>query len=259
MKIGVSFHDTFPPTPAYIGRILQISDGTKRDIRSISDLTGIPQGESTGKAKPHLVYAMLMGFLEEDQSTLTRLGALVRSEDSNCSEELTQWIMHSHLTSANGAEMWHYLYRELASRNNGVMSDEYYSVQLQNKFGAKVNTRVVKSCYINGLTAIDYLEDKDGISIRKQHVQREFLYLYAYELLKEWDIVFPGKKEITSEEMNQMHCDMCFGLGSSEWFSVLEMLASKAIIRLNRQLVPFTIIRTANTSDIIPKLYSLLI
>ena len=42
----------------HLVRLLQISDGTKRDIRTISDLTGIPQGESTGKAKPHLVYAM---------------------------------------------------------------------------------------------------------------------------------------------------------------------------------------------------------
>lgn len=259
MKIGVSFHNTFPPTPAYIGRILQISDGTKRDIRAVSDLTGIPQGESTGKAKPHLIYAMLMGLLEEDQSTLTPLGALVKAEDSNCSEDLTQWIMHRHLTSVTGADMWHYLYRELASRNNGIMTDEYYTSQLQNKFGPKANTRVAKSCYLNGLTAIDYLDDKDGIAIRRQHIQKDFLYLYAYELLTEWENVFPDKVEITSDEMNLLHCDICFGLTPSDWFNVLELLASKSLLRLNRQLIPFTIIRTANASEMIPKLYSLLL
>lgn len=259
MKIGVSFHNTFPPTPAYIGRILQISDGTKRDIRTISDLTGIPQGESTGKAKPHLIYSVLMGLLQEDQSTLTQLGTVVRSEDSNCTEELTQWIMHRHLTSSTGAEMWRYLYRELAPQNNGIMTDDYYTAQLKNRFGAKVNTSVVKTCYLNGLTAIEYLDSKDGIVIRKQRVQREFLYLYAYELLTEWDSVYPGKTEITADEMNLMHHEACFGLSSSDWFTILEMMASRNLIRLNRQLVPFTIIRSSNITDIIPKLYSLLL
>ncbi len=237
-----------------------ISDGTQRDVREVADLTGIPHGTSTGKAKPHLIYAALMGLLEDDLATPTRLGALVKSEDRNCSEEITQWIMHRHLTSIAGADAWHFVYRELMSQNNSRLPDDYYISQMQNRYGPKVCTGVIKTCYKNGLTAINYLElNNNEIVIRKQRIKPEFLYLYAYELIEEWNQYYPGKSEITSTEMNDMHCDTCFGLDGEQWFYVLETLTSKGIIRLNRQLTPYTIVRISDLDNIISKLYSLLL
>ena len=81
MKAGINFHNTFPPDVNYLSRLLSYADGVVRSPDTISQMTGIPQGKSTGKVNPHLYYLMLMGLLQEDRATLTPLGRLVRSED----------------------------------------------------------------------------------------------------------------------------------------------------------------------------------
>ena len=88
--------------------------------REISDETGIPQGESSGKVVPHLKYAAYMGLIESDISapTLTMLGKTVLEQDGYCREELTQWIMHSNLCSRIGAPLWSFFVRDLLHNNH---------------------------------------------------------------------------------------------------------------------------------------------
>lgn len=50
MSENVNFHMTFPPTPAYIGRLLKIADGRVRTVAEIAEETGIPEGASSGKS-----------------------------------------------------------------------------------------------------------------------------------------------------------------------------------------------------------------
>jgi len=260
LKKGINFHQTFPANPAYIGRILSISDGTQRTVREISNLTGIPQGESSGKVNPHLTYAFYMGLLNEDGCTLTELGKTILEEDRACCEELTQWLMHIHLCSASGAEMWNYTFRDILARNHGIVSRAYLTAQMQNKYGVKVNYSPVLSCYTNEMTAIDYLDvSADKVSIKPHRVQSDFLYVYAYGLMLAWEQLFASKPEITAIELATLACAEAFGLTEEQWFSVMEQMVSSGIIRINRQLLPFTVIKLTNTSSLIPRLYSLLV
>lgn len=262
MKIekNINFHQTFPPTPAYIGRILSIANGESRTPREISDLTGIPQGESSGKVVPHLKYAYYMGLIEADVSrpTLTTLGETVLTEDKSCGEALTQWLMHRSLISAAGAPMWNYLYRDLLHNNNGSVNKEYLSRQMEMRFGKCKYTPALTT--YNEFSAIDYISvSTDSVSIRHQSLNRELLYVYAYELLAEWENIYPDHAEITADECYRMASSTCFGLSEIQWFEAMEQIAGKGICRLNRQLSPFTVIRLAESSAVIPKLYSLLL
>lgn len=260
MKKGINFHQTFPANPAFIGRILSISDGTQRSVRDISNLTGIPQGVSSGKVDPHLTYAIFMGLLHEDGCTLTELGKTVLEEDRTCGEELTQWIMHIHLCSISGADMWHYAFRDVFPRNHGIVTRDYFSSQMQSKYRAKVNFSPVLSCYTNEMTAINYLTaSSEKIAINPQRVQPEYLFVYAYGLMLEWEQIYPNKPEITSIELNALVCAEAFGLTEDQWFSVLEQMTSRGLIRINRQLSPFTVIKLTETTKLIPLLYSLLV
>ena len=262
IDFGLNFHQTFPPNPAYIGRILNIARGEKISPREISELTGIPQGESSGKVVPHLKYAVYMGLIEPDFSKpqLTPLGEVVLEEDSSCSEEITQWLMHSNLTSSNGAPMWNFFVRTLLHHNREGMSKEYLASQMQLKFGNAKYTQVITT--YNELSSIDFLKvDKTNgkVEVTPQRIHHEYLYIYGYELLREWDAVYPSQLEITADEMNTLACSTCMGLTEMQWFEVLEQLAVNGICRINRQLTPFTVIRTASVNSLIDKIYSLLI
>lgn len=262
IDFGVNFHQTFPPNPAYIGRILSISKGKEMSVREVSDLTGIPQGESSGKVIPHLKYAVYMRFIEPDISVpkLTKLGEMILEEDRSCSEELTQWLMHGRLCSAMGAPMWNYFVRNVLHQNQGNISREYLASQMHSKFGTAKFTPVITT--YNELAAIDYLDmgNELGIlTVKPKRIQRELLYLYGYELLSEWDSCYPNMPEITSEQVNALACNTCLGFTENQWFEVLEQLASKGICRVNKQLSPFTVVRLTTMQALAEKLYSLLI
>ena len=262
LDFGVHFHQTFPPTPSYIGRILAIADGTKRSAREVSDLTGIPQGESSGKVVPHLKYAAYMRLIEPDVGApkCTPLGQIVLDEDRACSEDLTQWLLHSRLCSVTGAPMWHFLVRELMHQNHGSLSKDYLSAQMQARFNTTKYGPVLST--YQELSAIDYLlTDKatGSVTLKAQRVHREYLYLYGYDMLCEWDQLYPGQREITENEMRLLASESCFALTETQWFEVLEQLASKGVCRINKQLTPFTVIRMASSDSMEENLYSLLI
>lgn len=258
---GKYFHQTFPPTPAYIGRILSIAQGKPRSVREIADLTGIPQGKSSGKVVPHLKYAVYMGLIESDITApmLTPLGEIIRTEDWACSEPLTQWLLHCRLASCTGAPMWYYFVRMLLNQNQQGISRAYLLEQMQIQFGITKFPPLLTT--YQEFSAIDYLstDSKTTIAIAPQRIEQNYLYLYGYVLLHEWEAALPRTSEITADELNALACATVLGLTENQWFEVLEMLASHGICRINKQLSPFTLVRLADTQMIIPKLYTLLL
>ena len=203
-----------------------------------------------------------MGLIEPDISvpTLTPLGQIVQEEDCSCGEELTQWLMHRHLTSAQGAPMWYYFCRDLLHHNHGTLSKEYLSNQMTGRFGTAKFAPVLST--YQELTAISYLQTTKAtgaVAILPQRIQREFMFLYAYELLCEWDALYPTAKEITADECTRLASTTCFGLQENEWFEILENLSARHICQINKQLSPYTIVRLKDTDSLITKLYSLLI
>ena len=259
MAENLNFHMTFPPTPAYLGRLLRVMDGTKRSSAEIAEMTGIPEGASTGKVKPHIDYAAHMGLIDKESYSLTALGKAVKSEDVTFSEKLTLLLCHSMLTSVTGASMWRFFFRELMAENPDGVSNQLLDDAMRSKYGENAKYRPVITTYTNQFTALNLLRSEgDRVSVVKIPFEQDMIYVYAYSLLHEWESIFPSEVEITAGEFSQLKFGRIFGWDDSTEYEVLQRLAAKGIVVVNSQLVPFTVKRVTTADAVIPKLYSLL-
>ena len=85
---------------------------------------------------------------------------------------------------------------------------------------------------------------------------REYLYVYAFVLLEYWKEDYPDQDEITSDQLKELHFGDVFGWDMQAEYETLEHLVDKGILRLNRQLVPYTILKMTESGDLADKLYS---
>ena len=129
------------------------------------------------------------------------------------------------------------------------------SISFEEMFG------VVKRSYLEGcFSSLNYLEWDDEVRYLAHSENPELLFAYAFAILKSWDSLYPGKQEITIDELNNgIGFDKIFNLGEEEIDSILDELAFEGIVGVNRQLYPPTIIRTADTIEAISRLYSRLL
>ena len=111
---NINFHQTFYPNFDYIGKILEVANGTEKyTIEKLSQITGIPTGASSGKVLPHINYSEYMYLIESDNNSgeyslkRTELGNLIFSEDPYFSEDISRLICHMLLTSPIiGSGLW---------------------------------------------------------------------------------------------------------------------------------------------------------
>lgn len=259
MADDLNFHMTFPPTPSYIGRILKISDGTSYSIEEIAEITGIPQGVSSGKVRPHLSYATYMGLIDNESMKRTMLGEIVLQEDPMIAEKLTQLLCHTILTSSKGAPMWFYMFRTLLPENHFKMTKKMILEKMQQQFGAGIKVAPAITMYTKQFTKLGILSEKDeDIMINEIHPDKEMLYVYAYSLLLEWENIFPKEKELTARQLDELRFGAIYGWNSELEYSVLQQICDLGVIGMNNQLIPFTIKKYLSSDDLVDKLYSLL-
>lgn len=108
------FHSSFPPQLSYVAKILHLAaqnfSGNKVEI---SNITGIPTGDHSGKVLPHIKYANYMGLIYVTNKEgkinlrLTELGGIVYNEDPYMMEEVTKLVTNFWLTDKQlGAPQW---------------------------------------------------------------------------------------------------------------------------------------------------------
>ena len=78
----------------------------------------------------------------------------------------------------------------------------------------------------------------------------------SYILFEFWDELFNGQEEISAVQFSELCFGKVFGWNEQKEYEVLEHLADKGIIRLNKQLVPYTILRLTDKNAVMARLYS---
>ena len=120
--ININFHQTFKPEKQYISAIVEIAaDGAKSfSVKDISSLTGIPNGQCSGKVEPHIYYANYMGLINFEKKdgnyclSRTMLGESVCIEDLGLQESLTILICHCMMLRAvSGAPLWAKIFKTI--------------------------------------------------------------------------------------------------------------------------------------------------
>lgn len=262
---NLNFHQTFPPTPEYLMRLLEVCDtGLSLTKEQISERTGIPTGKSSGKVEPHICYCEYMGLIEDTRSgnkhelILSPLGKEVLNQDPGLQEKISTALCHARLTSLyGGATLWSILLKDIFHRYPNGISDLLLKDELEKRLGANVKTGPFFSSYSGMFENLSLLV-RAGTQTRiaRASFDRDLIYVYAYALLYEWEKAFPVQQEITASELNSLHIGETFGLPASTFYEVLESLTERGIVRFNRQLAPYTLLRLHQSESMIPLLYS---
>ncbi|MFQ8662009.1 MAG: hypothetical protein ACLR9S_00185 [Lachnospiraceae bacterium] len=267
-QLNVNFHQTFKPERQYVGSVLDVANMTEpMSVKDISSLTGIPNGKSSGKVEPHIFYAKFMGLIESEKKDgliwlkKTALGEIVSMEDPGLQEELTILLCHAMmLRDNNGADVWSAVFKKiLPLYRNGIKRD-ILLIELEKLFDGKVNKKnfaPFTGSYEDMFSELNLLlMDKDSIKVNSLPYNKEFIYLYAYILFEYWSELFPNQDEISEVQFKELNFGKAFGWNEQDEYEVLEHLADSGLIRMNKQLVPYTILQLADKDSVIERLYS---
>lgn len=266
--VNLNFHETFKPERQYIAAILEISDNTNfLSVKDISSQTGIPSGVSSGKVAPHIAYANYMGLIEYERKdscyklSKTKLGEVIFTEDPGLQEELTIWLCHCMmLRTFKGAPLWSCIFKKiLPSYSNGIKKDMLF-LELNKAFNGKVKTKNIApffTSYESFFDLLNILNNKsDNYKLSFAQYKKEYIFMYAYVLLEYWEENFLGQDEITSNQLDELVFGKVFGWDAKTEYGVLEHFSDKGILRLNRQLMPYTILKLLTKDDLINLLYT---
>ena len=267
---NINFALTFKPEKQYIGCLLKIAERAQpMSTKQISLETGIPMGTSSGKVVPHIDYCKFMGLIDYEridsntyQLSLTPLGEVVLDEDPGIKEELSLILLHSMLVrNIEVAPIWDEMYHKIFPKYHGTISIEDAINELNIIYDNKVtkkNFAPFISSYEDMFSPINYITVENEI-LRVKYtpkIDKDFVYLYAYVLLSYWDESYAERIEITADEFSELKYGNKLNFDLQTEYKVLELLNEKGLIRLNRQLSPYTIMKTSNKDDLIKKLYS---
>jgi hypothetical protein len=262
---NINFHQTFKPERQYISAILEITDySDDMDIKEISSITGIPTGKSSGKVEPHILYAQYMGLITAKKMNnkyhieLTKFGIIVKSEDPGLVENLTLLLCHCMIVRVNqGAELWSYVFNRILPSYRNVIKVALFNKELEQKFGTKIKLAPFNGTYTDFLKELNIIDVSDGIvKMNKVIYNKEHIYLYALVLFEYWDEIYNNQDEISSLEMTKIGFRNPFGWNEKEEYEILEHMSDKGILRFNRQLMPYTILRLLDKQVIIDRLYN---
>lgn len=262
---NLNFHQTFKPERQYISSLIEIANNCNGiGIKEISRMTGIPTGEISGKVEPHIQYANYMGLLDSKKKDglyylkLSNLGQNIMLEDIGIQENLTLLLCHCMmLRERKGAELWSYIFRKIFPKYKNIIKIELFSEELKQQYGSKIKIAPFNGSYsdiFGGLSILTISED--NIKMNKMPYNKEYIYLYAYILYEYWDEFYKEQDEITSIQLEKVCFGEAFGWDKKEEYEVLEKLTDKNIVRMNRQLMPYTILKLMDKKDIISRLYS---
>lgn len=144
---------------------------------------------------------------------------------------------------------------------NENISDELLKRKYNDYFFLDVDYRPMKKAYSDdGFWAVLNLMDfSEGLRINSTYYNNIMLYVYAYTLLSAWDKIYPTEQEITIDQIvMNLKWNKRFGFDDDEMMYALEKMEETSILRLNKQLMPVTVIRTTNTASLLPYLYDYL-
>ncbi|WP_050640576.1 MULTISPECIES: hypothetical protein [Clostridia] len=267
-QVNMNFHQTFKPECKYISSILDIADGTSwLSVKDISGMTGIPQGASSGKVEPHISYAEYMGLIKSEkkdkqiQLTRTALGENVSMEDPGLQESLTKLLLHAMiLRQEEGASMWSSIFKNILPKYRNGIKKDMLILELNQIYDNKVTTKNISpffGSYDDLFAEIKILNvEDDVVKCNSFAYNKEFIYMYALALWAYWEEYYPEQEEISSVQFEKVGFGKAFGWNTQVEYEVMEHLADRGLLRMNRQLMPYTILKLTNKEELISNLYS---
>lgn len=269
--LSINFHDTFMPERSLMALFLEYAAAEKSGtLKEISEVTGIPMGEYSGKMPAILNYAMGMGLVTlsthpksaTKKPKLTSFGHIVIKEDPYMGEALTQWIAHMNLCRNDiGARTWH----ELFARGKFALGTTFTRGQLEDYlvsvFGKGSKNRT-------GPLIVTYADEaamaKSGIlTVEEEKIVRNkaplldyYAIAYSAHILTLMEDYFPQQGQVTLRDFNQKTnwFDICLW-SEADIEKILEVIEGKQFVTVDRQMKPWILEKRTASEKVWPHIY----
>lgn len=285
--LPLSFMQDFKPERMLIAKLLAfVRDDGSGDKHYISNQTGIPTGQSSGKVEPMIYYATGMGLIEsrkkgnEWQLTLTDLGNVVLREDPFLSERVSLWLLHLMLCRPLAEDSskqvgvvppWYNLFIEGVTRMGASFSAEDYLAFMRECFGDSSNRKgmvnLILKSYIEdsclGLTRAlrVSLSGNEEIYARNPAPKDiEFYPAYTAYLILLWEQLYPKREQLQLDEFFQRAGVLtALNWSQNDAKAWLDWAADHGILQLDRQTGQTLALRTASLTVVLASIYSELV
>jgi hypothetical protein len=257
-RLPRNFHKTFKPERHYINAMLKYAAaGKSGDLQAIASETGIPMGDSSGKAPAILDYCRGMGLMtvaSKSEGTtikvpeLTAFGRIVLLEDPFLKTPISQWLAHFNLCNPKtGAEVWYQVFffgaQALGHRfeRNQLESHLKLVFDTQGKkiigplIGMYEDEAAFKVC--GALSGV-----KDIISKKPAPVFDELGRGYGAWILQLISDFLPGQQQVSVTDLDKLTGWKTIpGWSVSSALHLLEIIEQKAILTVDRHMDPWLI------------------
>lgn len=271
-NVSLNFHETFSPQMIYVAKILNLAKQNYcGDKSEISNITGIPTGQKSGKVLPHIKYASFMGLISYESKGssialgLTDMGRIVNYNDPYILEDISKLLCNYWITDKIvGAPQWSFLFRNFSYQLENANKLSSIENKASEFFGKQVELGVVRNSYQNecfeALSIIDIEDSNKELVFNRLNHRYDCMYLYAYTLIKSWELYYPDISEITINQIiDEIKWNRPLGFDYDETLEVFDGLADLNILHTNKQLNPMTVVRHTSSKEILSSIYSLLI
>lgn len=278
-SVALNFPQTFLPDRRYLAILLaQVKAGLAGTKEEISQKTGIPTGQNTGKVLPMLFYAYCSDLiaLEKAGTTfdtkLTPLGELVSKEDPYFKADFTLLLIHLKLSQANivpRAVAWHYLFARLKREIGVKFTVQDYCEGLEKDFG-KLNyirplCRLVcrsyeKQNFFGPTALVSATENAEHYCHERMPSDNEYWPLYTYFIYSQWEQHFFENQQLEWLEFDRVtYFSTLLSWPYEHVLNFLQKRAASGWFQLDLMSGAPVIARRRNLEDALCALYSELI
>jgi hypothetical protein len=248
--------------------------GQSGNYQEIATVTGIPMGKSSGKVPAILDYCRGMGLVRltgkgrsaVKHPELTRFGRIVFLEDPHLKERITQWIVHLNLCgSLTGADVWFQTFftgkQTLGMRFPRAALEEHlalvYGCQRRGIIGPLIRMYEDEAAF----SACGVLSGVGDMVVQiPAPTTEEFGFAYGAWILQLVAEHFPGVNQVTLTDLDQKGGWRSIpGWDITDSQRVMELLAQKGIVAVDRHMEPWILRPRAEIDDIWGRLYDDLI
>lgn len=256
-RIGTVFHETFALSRPAVSSVLLAVENYDRAQGTLFE--HLRQNTNLGtrycKAMPR--YGQGTGLLDRSYH-VTEFGKLALTNDPYLTSEVTQWLMHYHLSAPQGPgpRFWHALVtrtlRPGRTLRSNEVAQELLSI-LQEQKQPEPTPRALQSTATvflgtyarsDGLSALQVLRQEEDSSYSVLHPSPPPLWVLAYTLADYWEHHWPGQVTVNLSEITQPG-----GWASLFWMEQgtvgeqLQRLKQHGVIDLYRVAPPYQVVR----------------
>ena len=161
---------------------------------------------------------------------------------------------------STGASLWSFVFGNIIPKYGNSIRTITFIDALKNQYnGSDVNLGPFYSSYNGMFKKLSILKNSPtDLKILNTQYKDAYKYIYAYILLKEWENIYGDTHELIADDLYGMNIDCKLCVSKNDFNKILHMLDEEGIIKIERLLTPFVVLKLHSSNEIVEQIYSTL-